>query len=135
LKRSALYRFVHTRAKLLRARSRRRGVPLEAPYLRASQEALLAIQREAAAHGARVLLVLFPRLSEIAEAGVSLRHHDEMARFAADRRIEVLHLPRLWRERGAAESLYLPGEQVHLSARGYGEVAAAIAATRTLRSR
>jgi lysophospholipase L1-like esterase len=135
LKRSALYRFAQTRAKLLRLRSRTRSVPLDRERLRASQESLLEIQRQADALGARTLLVLLPRRPEIAGSNVSLRHHEEMASFAERHGIEVVDLPRLWRGRSAPESIYLPGEQVHLSATGYAEVADAVTATRTLQSR
>jgi lysophospholipase L1-like esterase len=132
---SALFRFLHTRRKLLGLRERTRTVQFDAERLRLGQEEISAIQAEVERLGARLVLILFPRTEEVrGEAPVGIQHHDAMAAFAESRGIEVVHLPRQWRERPDAAALYLAGDQVHPNARGYEQVANALAHTRTVQT-
>lgn len=121
---SALYRYLKRAAKRLEGRDHDWQVDLT--DLSYSQAALTRIHERCRAAGARMLLVLFPRLEELGEASVA--HHQTLATWARERGIEVVDLPGAWRGKQAEwAERFLPRDNVHFTAEGYRLVAEAIA--------
>ncbi|HBP17968.1 MAG TPA: hypothetical protein DEA08_09260 [Planctomycetes bacterium] len=121
---SALYRYLKRAAKQLQGRDHDWKVDLS--DLSYSQAALTRIHERAQAAGARMLLVLFPRLEELGEAPVE--HHRVLASWAQERGIEVVDLPAAWRGKQAEwAQRFLPRDNVHFTPEGYRLVAEAIA--------
>lgn len=121
---SALYRYIKRAAKRLKGRDQDWDVDLS--DLSYSQAALTRIHERAQRAGARMLLVLFPRLEELGEA--SVEHHRALASWGRERGIEVVDLPEAWRGKQAEwAQRFLPRDNVHFTAEGYRLVAEAIA--------
>ena len=133
LHRSALYRFVSTRLKLLSGPRAARWQGPEA--LEYSLGPLREIQAACRSLGARPVLVSLPRQEEVEVPGTSIEHHARLVEAARGLGFEVLDLAAAWRARGAVPGRYLADDTVHLTSAGYAEVAEALADLPALRAR
>lgn len=121
---SALYRFLRVQSRRLSGKSRRWKGDLE--DLDYSKKPLEAIVERARAAGALPMLVLFPRLEELGEAGIS--HHEALAAWAKERGVALVDLPTRWRGKQAEWApRFLPRDNVHFTAEGYRLLAEEIA--------
>lgn len=126
LHRSALYRFVNTRAKLLRAArfdwSGQVGPEQLAPCL----EALGDIARQCRELSARPVLVTLPRQEEVEDPDSSIEHHARVVEAARALGFQALDLAAAWRPGGKVDGRWLADDTVHLTAAGYRDVAEAL---------
>lgn len=127
LHRSALYRFVNTRLKLLGSRRSDWKVELTPESLEYSLAPLARIMDRCRAQGARAGLITLPRQEEVEDPATSIAHHALVAERARALGFEVLDLAAAWRAGGKLDGRYLADDTVHLTGAGYGEVAEAVA--------
>jgi lysophospholipase L1-like esterase len=127
--RSALYRFVRVRWRLLKdmaGRGRRTwSANLDPEVFRTTTDALSAIAEGARRLGARAILVPIPRREQV-EGSVSLSDLEYIAEFGRAAGMTVVEAFEPWREPGEARLRFL-NDNVHLTPRGYREVAQAVA--------
>jgi lysophospholipase L1-like esterase len=130
LSRSALYRFVRIRGRILRerigARDRAWQEKLRPAALRASTDALQRIDSRSREIGAETLLVLLPRREQLdgSLASASLAH---VAAFARARGMRVVDLLQIWSEAAVDTRALFLNDNVHLNAQGYREMARVVA--------
>lgn len=126
LHRSALYRFVNTRLKLLgSARFDWKG-GLSVEQMAPSLAALRDIAEQCRSLGARPILAALPRQEEVEDPGTSIEHHARLLEAAKGMGFATLDLPSTWRAGGKVEGRFLADDTVHLTGAGYREVADAL---------
>jgi lysophospholipase L1-like esterase len=126
--RSALYRFVRVRLRLLKdmiGMGRRTWSPNSAEAFRNTTDALSTITEGARRLGARAILVPIPRREQV-EGSVSVADLEYIAEFGRATGMTVVEAFEPWREPGAARLRFL-NDNVHLTPRGYREIAQAVA--------
>lgn len=140
MNRSALYRLLRVRMKLLKeSMGMRRGGDAPPPPeahrivngLGYSQGPLSFIVGRAHGLGIRPVVVLVPRQEELEEPAADVEHHVRMAAFARGLGATVVDLQARWRAAAppptSRASWFLPRDAVHFTPAGYDEVAAAVA--------
>jgi lysophospholipase L1-like esterase len=136
--RSALYGFLRTRWKVHQSRDELRPTWMRAPTpaeLDAAQRGLSELLLEVRRLGATPLVVLFPSKDDLFQP-TDRTHFDRIVSTCQAASVEVIDVPQRWRAAppGAPDELFIPKDPVHLTRVGYGEIAAAVAASETLRA-
>lgn len=136
LNRSALYRLLRVRTKLLKESLglKRGSAPAGGEAARIvhqldySQRPLAAILGRCRELGIRAVVLLVPRQEELEEPAADVEHHVKMATFARGLGATVVDLQARWRSPPTSRaSWFLPRDAVHFTPAGYDEVAAAVA--------
>jgi lysophospholipase L1-like esterase len=129
---SALYRFTRVRWRLLRdhlgLRQRSWSAGVDDELYRPSLQAISRLAEQTRARGASPLLVVIPRREHVA-GSVSAEGLSYVADFGRSQGMEVVEMLPAWSERGAEARRNFLNDNVHLTARGYREVAEMLART------